>query len=130
MMENGGALFWLYMTNLVLLINHEIDAAYWQEWKLVSAPIGISGFVALHFPLLYIFMYGLVLVENGAAGGYPISLAMAALGIFAPLAHAWFLWNGRPEFKTAMSIFILAAMLVISVAQMAVTLDLMLVRVQ
>ncbi|MDH5510158.1 MAG: hypothetical protein OEZ32_07350 [Nitrospinota bacterium] len=118
-------IFCLYLVNLVLLINHEIDAAYWQEWKLVNAPIGISGFVGLHFPLLFIFLYGLVLVEKGAAAGYPISLAMAAIGIFAPLAHAWFLWTGRPEFRSVMSIFILGAMFVMSILQLGVTLRLM-----
>jgi hypothetical protein len=27
-------LFWLYLVNSVLLINHEIDSAYWKEWDL------------------------------------------------------------------------------------------------
>lgn len=30
-------LFWIYLVNAVLLINHEIDSAYWQEWKLFSS---------------------------------------------------------------------------------------------
>jgi len=118
-------LFWLYLVNLVLLINHEIDSAYWEEWKLVGAPIGIAGFLILHFPVLFVFLYGLVLVENGAPHGLTISLAVATIGIFAPLAHAWFLWKGRPEFRAVMSVFILGAMLLTSIAQMGVTLRLM-----
>jgi hypothetical protein len=27
-------IFWLYLTNAVLLINHEIDSAYWKEWEI------------------------------------------------------------------------------------------------
>ena len=118
-------LLWIYLVNLVLLINHEIDSAYWEEWKLVGSPVGIAGFLALHFPALFLFLSGLILVENGSPHGLVISLAMAAIGIFAPLAHAWFLWKGRPEFRAVMSIFILGAMLPVSIAQMGVTLRLM-----
>jgi hypothetical protein len=25
-------LFWIYLINAILLINHEIDSAYWKEW--------------------------------------------------------------------------------------------------
>jgi hypothetical protein len=25
-------LFWLYLVNAILLINHEIDSAFWKEW--------------------------------------------------------------------------------------------------
>ncbi|MCK4943301.1 MAG: hypothetical protein KAS65_06985 [Candidatus Aminicenantes bacterium] len=27
-------LLWLYLENSVLLINHEIDSVYWNEWKI------------------------------------------------------------------------------------------------
>ena len=30
-------LFWTYLINAVILINHEIDSAYWQEWKFFCA---------------------------------------------------------------------------------------------
>ncbi len=53
-------LLWLYLTNAVLLINHEIDSAYWKEWELFRLPGGIAGFLLLHFPLLFIVLYGLV----------------------------------------------------------------------
>jgi len=35
-------LFWIYLTNSVLLINQEIDSAYWKEWKLFGLPGGDS----------------------------------------------------------------------------------------
>ena len=46
-------LLWLYLTNAVLLINHEIDSAYWKEWELFRLPGGIAGFLLLHSPLLH-----------------------------------------------------------------------------
>jgi len=36
-------LFWLYLSNSILLINHEIDSAYWKEWELFKLPGGLSG---------------------------------------------------------------------------------------
>jgi hypothetical protein len=48
------ALFWLYLTNAVLLINHEIDSAYWKEWELFHpASISRDGAVITH-PVLRI----------------------------------------------------------------------------
>jgi len=34
-------LLWLYLANAVLLINHEIDSAYWKEWELFKLPGGM-----------------------------------------------------------------------------------------
>ena len=82
-------LFWLYLANAVILINHEIDSAYWQEWKLMNPKDtnGINGFLLLHFPMLFIILYGLVLVDRGTTGGYVLSLFLAVGGIFAFFFH-------------------------------------------
>jgi hypothetical protein len=52
------------LTNSVLLINHEIDSAYWKEWELFRLPGGIAGFLLIHFPLLFLILYGLILVPR------------------------------------------------------------------
>jgi len=57
-------LFWVYLANAVVLINHEIDSAYWKEWELFRLPGGITGILILHFPLLLFVLYGLVLVRE------------------------------------------------------------------
>ena len=59
-------LFWLYLTNTLTLIVHEIDSAYWKEWGLFHLPGGEVGFLLLHFPLLFPVLFGLVLVDHGA----------------------------------------------------------------
>ena len=51
-------LFWLYLANAILLIIHEIDSAFWKEWELFKLPGGINGFLILHFPLLFLILYG------------------------------------------------------------------------
>jgi hypothetical protein len=62
-------LVWVYLTNSVLLINHEIDSAYWKEWDLFKLPGDITGFLILHFPILFFILYGLILVVKQSAAG-------------------------------------------------------------
>jgi hypothetical protein len=114
-------LFWLYLTNAVLLINHEIDSAYWREWEIFNLPGGITGFLLLHFPLLFFVLYGLVLIERQSFWGFIFSIALCLGGIFAFVIHTYFLKQGRKEFDKPLSKLILVFTLLVSVAQMIVT---------
>lgn len=118
-------LFWIYLINAVLLINHEIDSAYWKEWELFRLPGGITGFLVIHFPLLFLVLYGLVLVYQGALAGLVLSLILSLGGLFAFFIHTYFLRQGRHEFNAPISRFILVAILVVSLIQAAVTLYLL-----
>ncbi len=115
-------LFWLYLTNAVLLINHEIDSAYWKEWELFRLPGGITGFLLLHFPLLFIVLYGLVLIVKHSRLGLIFSLILCFGGIFAFAIHTYFLRKGRKEFNKPISKLILVLTLLVSIAQLIVTL--------
>ncbi len=114
-------LFWLYLTNAVILICHEIDAAYWREWELINLPVGAGFFVIIHLPIMFVVLYGLVLVHEGAAAGLVISLLLAAVGIFAFVAHMFFIARGYKQFRTPTSLLILLATLLVSLAQAVVT---------
>ena len=114
-------LFWLYLINAILLINHEIDSAFWKEWELFKLPGGIGGFLILHFPLLFLILYGLVLVSQQSFLGLIVSLILSAGGIFAFCIHTVFIRKGRHEFNTPISWFILTLMLGVSTVQAAVT---------
>ena len=100
-------LFWLYLVNSVLLINHEIDSAYWKEWDLFWLPGGITGFLIIHFPLLFFILYGLVQVSQRSFTGLIFSLIVCVGGIFAFGIHLFFIKKGREAFNTAISLFIL-----------------------
>jgi hypothetical protein len=115
------ALFWIYLVNAVLLINHEIDSAYWQEWELFHLPGGIGGFLVVHFPLLFVVLYGLVLVFQQSPAGLIFSLLLSLGGLFAFGIHTYFLRKGRDEFTSPISQFILVATLAASLLQAAVT---------
>ena len=120
-------LFWIYLVNAIFLINHEIDSAYWKEWELFGIPGGIGGFLFLHFPMLFVILYGLVLLSRGSFAGLVISLIVSAGGVFAFYIHTYFIKKGREEFKTPMSMFILISTLAISIVQGLVTLYLMVI---
>ena len=115
------ALFWLYLINAVLLINHEIESAYWREWELFRLPGGISGFLIIHFPLLFVILYGIALVYQQSRAGLIISALLSAGGIFAFCIHSYFIRKGGREFTLPISRLILLATLVVSLVQGVVT---------
>ena len=112
-------LFWLYMVNAVLLITHEIDSAYWKEWRLFKLRGGSTGFMLLHLPLVFLILWGLVLVFQHS--GLVFSLILSLCGIFAFTIHTIFIKKGRDEFKVPVSQFLLIATLCVSLAQAACT---------
>lgn len=114
-------LFWLYFINAILLITHEIDSAYWQEWNLFGLPGGLTLFLLLHLPLLFVVLLGLVLVYGQTPAGLVFSLILAGGGVFAFSIHTYYLKKGRKEFDLPVSKFILAAVLLASLGQLAVT---------
>jgi uncharacterized membrane protein len=116
-------LFWIYLINAVILINHEIDSAYWQEWKLLNPKQtdGINGFLIMHLPLLFVILLGLVLVYDHRLSGYIISLILAASGLFAFVFHFYHLRKGKPEFNTMVSKVMIVSTFVISVIQVYLT---------
>jgi len=110
-------LFWIYLVNSVLLINHEIDSAYWKEWDLFRLPGGIAGFLIIHLPLVFLILYGLILVFQQTFAGLMFSLALSLAGIFAFTIHMFFIRRGRFEFNVPISLFILTATLIVSIVQ-------------
>ena len=114
-------LIWIYVFNAVLLIVHEIDSAYWQEWKLFKLPGGITFFLCLHLPIVFIILYGLLLLYQNTLAGLIISLILGISGIFAFSIHTAFIRRGRSEFKIPVSIAVLVATLFFSILQVIAT---------
>ena len=120
---NGSLLFWVYMTNAVILLVHEIDSAYWQEWKLLypDTKNGINGFLILHIPMVFLILLGLVYVYEDKFVGLIISLILSAGGLFAYFFHFYHLRKGTLEFNTIISKGIIISTLIISVFQIILT---------
>ena len=121
----SAILFWLYLANTVLLIVHEMDSVYWKEWDLFGLGGGVTGFLVLHFPLLFLGLYGLVLVFQRAFAGLIFSLIISLAGLGGFAIHTFFIQKGHKEFTTLVSLFILWGMLIVSLAQAAVTIYLL-----
>jgi hypothetical protein len=115
-------LFWVYLFNSVLLIIHEMDSTYWQEWEMFHLPGGLTGFLALHVPLLALLLYGLILVWERTPAGLILSLVLSLAGLFAFSIHTYLIGKGRDEFKLPVSVVILVAILLVSLLQAALTL--------
>ena len=115
------ALLWLYVITATLLINHEIDSAYWREWDMFRLPGGIAGFLWIHLPLIFLILYGVILVAQRTFTGLVLSLVLSLGGIVAFVVNVTFIGMGRPEFRTATSLMILTAALLISLAQTGLT---------
>jgi len=111
----------LYVANATLLIVHEIDSAYWQEWKLFKLPGGAAFFLALHIPLVAVLLLGLLYLTWGWTAGLIISAILGLGGIFAFAIHMTFISRGSSEFKTASSLAVLWATLVVSLAQLSLS---------
>jgi hypothetical protein len=102
-------------------MTHEIDSAYWEEWKLFRLPGGINLFLILHFPLLFLLLFGLVQIHHGYLCGYILSLFFGLAGVAGFVIYMTFIGKGRPEFRKPVSLAILITMLPVSLLQVGLT---------
>jgi len=124
-------LLWFYIVNITLLIIHEIDSAYWHEWKLFKIHFKLPGpavgdgqdilFLIFHFPLVIIFLYGLIQVYNFNLAGFIFSYVAVTFGIACFIIHTYFLRKGHKEFSTPISLSIIYSYLGVSVIQAIIT---------
>jgi uncharacterized membrane protein len=110
----------LYLANAVVLITHEIDSAYWHEWELFNLPGGIQLFLILHIGLVGLVLYGYRLVILWGRAAKLCSYVLASSGILAVLIHGIFLLMGAPQFRSHISLILLAATLFLALAQIVV----------
>jgi hypothetical protein len=107
----------VYMVNLALLITHEIDSAYWQEWNLFGLPGGIQLFLILNLILLLIALYGYSGLVNNQRSGFVIAMTLSLSGLFAFSIHSYFIVTGHSEFTLPASEILLLFILLGSLIQ-------------
>lgn len=116
-------LFWIYCANASLLLVHELDSVYWKEWDLFRMKGGVNLFLILHIPICLAVVAGAALLALGRLEGSILSLILAAGGLAAPAIHGAFISKGRPEFRTPLSLSILAGTGLLSLLQAVWTLQ-------
>lgn len=106
----------LYMLDAALFLTHEIDSAYWQEWRLFGIPGGIGLFALIHIPAVLLLVWGLLQLAEARPWGYRIAALLAFVGFAALFIHAGYIATGHPEFRTPVSLAVIVAMAAVSVA--------------
>lgn len=109
----------LYLANATILLTHQIDAAYWHEWTLFGMPGGVQLFLLLNLPILFLILHGTTALALGLGSGVVISWVVVCCGLFAFGFHSFHLLRGDEAFTLPVSLGLLAATLVLSVAQAA-----------
>ena len=124
-MNQRTLVMYLYLLNLALLATHEIDAAYWQEWRLFGLPGGIEAFLVLNLLALLIALLGFRWLSLARRSGDWLSMFLGGAGVAAFTVHMVFIVTGRPEFALPTSLALLALILIVSVAQLLTTISLL-----
>jgi hypothetical protein len=109
-------LIYLYALEFGLFVTHEVDSAYWQEWKLFGLPGGAGVFALIHLPIVLLFLFGLAELIRGTFDGTFIAWVMALTGIGALFIHGGFILSGHPEFQSPISLGIIGAMAGVGIA--------------
>ena len=112
----------LYLANATVLLTHQIDAAFWHEWDLFGLPGGAPLFVLTNLPIVFAVLWGAQALARGRAGGVVMSWALVASGAIAIGLHGAFLASGHVAFRAPVSLGLLAATGVLSLAQASVLL--------
>ncbi len=119
-------LLWSYLLNLVFLILHEIDGAYWREWRFFGSfgrslpdTTGLSVYLWAHVPIFMLLLFGLVSLDE--LSGRIISILFSGFMICHFFLHAAFKKKGHAGFEPLASRLIFAGSLAFSAIQLAVT---------
>ena len=107
----------LFFANAIVLLAHQIDAAFWREWTLFGLPGGIQVFVLLNLPIVARVLYGQRCLALRRASGKTLSWALAASGLFAVVFHGFHLLQGDEAFRLPLSLALLGATCVLSLTQ-------------
>ena len=118
-------LFWLYMINGILLIVHEIDSGHQKEWELFKMKGGATGFLLLHFPLIFLILWGLIQVWEQTVAGYIVSVFVALAGIVCVIIHTTYIKKGHPEFTSPLSLWIIGLIGFISILQLILSIKML-----
>ena len=119
-MKNYRALPTLYVVVFTLLIVHEIDSAFWNEWEMFNLPGGIQLFNIIHIIVLPVFIIGYGLLIKNNKKGLIFSFLLGCLGILAFIIHSVFISIGYNQFKTPVSIAIIVLLGITSVYMLVI----------
>jgi hypothetical protein len=77
----------IYIINATLLLLHEIESAYENEWEILKLPGKITGFIIIHIPIILILFYGVLEIEKNTNIGIILGIISGIGGILPFLIH-------------------------------------------
>lgn len=107
--------------NLSLVMAHQADAAYWEEWEMFGIPDGIQVFTLFNLSAFALLLWCFVAVVKRKPFWLRASFIIAALsGVVLPI-HAAFALAGFTQFHLPLSIAIIVGTFVVSLWQASLT---------
>ncbi len=91
-----------FILNATLLTLHEIESGYEKEWEILRLPFKLTGFLALHIPILFIFFYGVLEIEKQSMVGLILGI-ISGVGGFIPFLVHKLLFKKREHFNLIVS---------------------------
>jgi hypothetical protein len=91
-----------YILNATLLILHEIESGYEKEWEILNLPGGLTGFLLLHIPMMFMFFYGLYCIIQYPETKFAISIVTGCAGLIPFFVHKVFV-NRKDHFNKPIS---------------------------
>ncbi len=111
----------IIILNLTLMIAHEIDAAYWHEWDMFALPGGIQFFNIFNIAIILLVLTCFISVIERKRNGFTSSLVIAGIGMLILPIHGGFALAGYTQFHLPVSMFIIGASFIVSIAQVIFT---------
>lgn len=113
----------IFLLNATVLITHQIDAAYWQEWELFHLPGGNQLNLLLNLPIIALVLWAHRQVAADTARSRNAHRLLAFLGFLTVLLHGAFFAAGHQQFVQPVSIALLIATGILSGLELAYVQD-------
>ncbi len=111
----------IYIVTLTLLMTHQIDAAYWEEWEMFLIPGGIQFFDIFNLAIIPVLLLGFKSVVLKNKSGYYYSCFLSLLGLLTFLIHSGFYLNKYSQFTLPISLTVIILCAVSAVIQLVIT---------
>lgn len=108
-----------YFLTMCLLILHQIDAAFWQEWEMFYLPGGVQAYLAFNSLIIPVVLLGYKHVIQSSNKVVVFSAACGSLGMLTFLIHSGFALAGFRQFHLPLSVVIISLCLLTSIWQFA-----------
>ena len=96
-----------YFWTMLLLILHQVDAAYWREWEMFHVPGGVQGFLVFNLTAITLVLVGYRHVLLATPRAVLYACVCAALGVGTCLIHVGFALAGLEQFHLPLSVAII-----------------------